>query len=452
MKPKILVVDDDQSLRKVLEYNLSQEGYQVSSAASGREGLDLIKKEEPELCILDIQLGDISGIEVLEQAKKVLPEMEIIIITAFGTIEMAVEAMKKGAYDYITKPFNREELKLTVKKALRLKELTRENVSLKEELSGRYSFATLVGQGPKIKAAIELAQAAAAQNVTVMLLGESGTGKELVARAIHYASPRKDKPFIPVNAASIPENLLESELFGHVKGSFTGAIKDKAGKFQLAGGGTIFLDEIGDMHPELQAKLLRVLQEKEIDVVGGTKPVAVDVRVITATNKNLEESLRAGRFREDLYYRLNVFPIKLPPLREHQEDIPLLVEHFLKKSGAPPGVHLTPGALEALQQYSWPGNVRELENAIERALIIRKDKAVTAEDFPVLTPVERRDLSKFLAAVPEEGLNLETLERDLIQLALRKTHGNQTHAAKFLGITRHTLLYRMEKYDLKHEE
>jgi two-component system NtrC family response regulator len=446
---KILVIDDDESLRRILEYNLAQEGYAVLSAASGEQGLELLKREGADLVVTDVRMPGMNGLQLLEGVRKVDPNIQVIIITAFGTIEMAVEAMKVGAFHYISKPFNRDELKLTIKKALQLKELERETVALRQELKERTGLDTIIAESSQMKAILELVERVAPTETTVLILGESGTGKELIARAIHANSLRARGPFVAVNCAAIPENLLESELFGYVKGAFTGAIRDRVGKFEAAEGGTIFLDEIGEMRPELQVKILRCLQERVLERVGDNKPIRVDVRVLAATNKDLAKAMQAGEFREELYYRLNVVPLQIPPLRERHQDIRSLAQHFLKRLGASPRLIIAPEAFRALETYDWPGNVRELENALERAMIFHRGDAITLADLPeTIRAPKAREAAALPMSLPEAGLSLEEVEKELILRALQKHDWNQSRAARYLGITRHTLLYRMEKHKI----
>jgi two-component system NtrC family response regulator len=446
---KILVIDDDESLRRVLEYNLAQEGYAVLTAGSGEQGLELLKKEGADLVVTDVRMPGMDGLQVLEGVHKLDPNIQVIILTAFGTIETAVEAMKAGAFHYISKPFNRDELKLTIKKALQLKELERENVALRQELTERAGLETVIADSPQMAQVLELVVRVAPTETTVLILGESGTGKELIARAIHGSSPRARGPFIAVNCAAIPENLLESELFGHVKGAFTGAIRDRVGKFEAAEGGTIFLDEIGEMRPELQVKILRVLEERTLERVGDNRLIRVDVRVLAATNKDLTKAIQAGEFREDLYYRLNVVPLQIPPLRERREDIRPLAQHFLKRLGASPRLSIAPDAFRALETYEWPGNVRELENALERAMIFQRGDLITLADLPeTVRAPKTREAAAVSMSLPESGLSLEKVEKELILRALQKHDWNQSRAARYLGITRHTLLYRIEKHNI----
>lgn len=447
MPPKILIIDDDSSLRRVLEYNLQQEGYDVCTAADGESGLKLFAEKTPALVITDLKMPGMSGFQLLAAVKERSPATVVIVLTAFGAIDTAVEAMKLGAFDYITKPFNREELKLTVRKGLQLQGLSEENRLLKEELSGRAEFKSIVGTSRAMEGVFSVVRKVADTEATVLITGESGTGKELVARAIHSGSSRRSAPFVAVNCAAIPRDLLESELFGHVKGAFTGAIRDKEGKFQLAEGGTIFLDEVGDLPVELQPKLLRVLQERVVEQVGGTTPQKIDLRVVAATNADLEKWIAEGRFREDLYYRLCVIPIHLPPLRERTEDIALLLRYFCAKVGAE-GVTFSKQALERLQMYAWPGNVRELENTVERLLIMREGDQIGVEDLPEKFSAAAATPEGGVLRLPPEGYSLEQLEMEAVLEALSRCDWNQTAAAKFLRIPRHTLIYRMEKYNI----
>jgi DNA-binding NtrC family response regulator len=446
---KILVIDDDESLRRVLEYNLAQEGYAVLTASSGEQGLELLKKEGADLVLTDVRMAGMDGLQVLERARKLDPAIQVIILTAFGTIEMAVEAMKAGAFHYISKPFNRDELKLTIKKALQVKDLERENVALRQELSSRVGLDSIIAESPQMAQVLDMVVRVAPTETTVLIMGESGTGKELIARAVHSNSPRARGPFVAVNCAAIPENLLESELFGHVRGAFTGAIRDRVGKFEAADGGTVFLDEIGEMRPDLQVKILRVLEERTLERVGDNRPIRVDVRVLAATNKDLGKAIQAGEFREDLYYRLNVVPVAIPPLRARRDDIRVLAQHFLRHLGAAPSVTIAPEAFRALESYEWPGNVRELENALERALIFHRGDVIGLADLPETIRVPPvREAAALPVSLPESGLSLEEVEKELILRALQKHDWNQSRAARYLGITRHTLLYRMEKHNI----
>jgi two-component system NtrC family response regulator len=452
MKPTILIIDDDTSLRRVLEYNLQEAGYSVGTAASGEEGLQLFDEVSPALVITDMKMPGMDGMHVLKAIKERAPETLVIMITAFGTVDIAVEAMKAGAYDYITKPFNRDELRLTVAKALQFSGLTVENRKLRGELADRRDFRTAIGASQQMEKVFGIIRKVADTEASVLITGESGTGKELVARSLHSQSGRKNGPFVAINCAAIPRDLLESELFGHVKGAFTGAVKDKTGKFALADGGTIFLDEVGELPLELQPKLLRALQERTIETVGGTKELKLDVRVVAATNLDIEKAITEGIFREDLYYRLAVIPIHLPPLRQRRDDIPLLLRHFCAKHGAG-DVTFDKQSLSILTGYAWPGNVRELENLVERLLIMRNGDTIITDDLP--DKVRNSTIAPGTATrsgnvinLPDEGYSLEQLEREVVVQALERNGWNQTAAARFLRIPRHTLIYRMEKYEI----
>jgi nitrogen regulation protein NR(I) len=460
----VLIVDDDPAIRQVLEYNLEQEGYAVRQAGSAEEGWESFAAQEPDLVITDVRMAGKSGLDLLARIKQRRPDEPVIVVTAYGNVAEAVEAMKRGAYDYVAKPFDRDALKLTIRKALEYSEVRRENIALKEELRHKFGISGILGESPAMKDIFRTLARVAPTEATVLIQGETGTGKELVARAIHHGSARAQKNFVTVNCAAIPRELMESELFGHEKGSFTGAIAPKTGKFEMAGGGTIFLDEVGDIDPELQKKLLRVLQEREIDTVGSSVPRKVDARVIAATNQPVAAMVESGKFRKDLYYRLNVVPIVLPPLRERIEDIPLLARHFLARFGGE-SLTLEEEAVGKLLRHTWPGNVRELENAMERAILLRKQAdriaagdILLGEEAPKPEPsttegtpggAERRRSSFTL---PEEGVVLDEVERDLIEQALSATSGNQSAAARLLGISRQTLIYRMQKHGLRIEK
>ena len=450
MKAKILLIDDDTSLRRVLEYNLQEEGYEVQAAASGEEGLRLFEQLRPDLVVTDMKMTGIDGLKVLNSIKESSPDTLVIIITAFGTVDVAVEAMKAGAFDYITKPFNREALKLTVKKALQFSGMAEENKRLKDALRDKADFRSIVGSSLEMERVFTMVRKVADTEASVFITGESGTGKELIARSIHAKSSRRDGPFVAINCSAIPRDLLESELFGHTKGAFTGAIKQKSGKFQLADGGTIFLDEVGELLLELQPKLLRVLQEKEVEPLGGTKPEKLDVRVISATSLNMEKAIADGTFREDLYYRLSVIPIHMPPLRERRKDIPLLIKYFSAKHGSDK-ISFDKEALEALSMFSWPGNVRELENTVERLLIMRSSDVIRFCDLPDKFR-EKSTRKNGVVRLPDEGYSLEQLEREIVIEALERNAWNQAAAARFLRIPRHTLIYRIEKYNIEQTE
>lgn len=450
----ILVIDDDESLRRVMEYHLHEEGYRVVTAVDGRSGFERFQEEPVDLVLTDIRMPEMDGMELLARLKAMQPELPVVILTAHGTIDSAVEAMKAGAFDYLTKPFSRDHLRRTVRKALEVGELKRENRRLREVVAERFSFAHMIAGSRAMRVVTEMAARVAQSDATVLLVGESGTGKELLAKGIHFHSARARKPFVTVNCAAIPEHLLESELFGHRRGAFTGAVADKPGKFELASGGTIFLDEVGELPLLLQVKLLRVLQEREIDKVGDPRPIKVDVRVIAATNRDLEKMIADGAFREDLYYRLAVVSIRMPALRERADDIPLLVDYFLDKHcerlGRPrPSVEK--GVYSALNLYAWSGNIRELENVVERALVLDRDGVVALDDLPERVRARERRLGNVRMELPDEGISLQNVERELILAALEKHNWNQTRAAQYLGITRSTLLYRMQKFRIERE-
>ena len=443
----ILVVEDDESQRRIIEYNLKQKGYFVVAVDSAEKAFAALDETEFYLLISDMKLPGKSGLDLLRDVKTNWPELPIIFITAFGSVEKAVEAMKEGAFDYITKPFDRDEFLLTIEKAMEFQRLKEENQKLRRELVGKGAFSDIIGVSKAMQEVFDTITRVAPTDVTILITGESGTGKELIARAIHQTSDRSDKPLVTVNCAAIPKDLLESELFGHVSGAFTGAIKDKIGKFVLADGGTIFLDEIGDLDLGLQAKLLRVLQEKAVEPVGSNRLIAVDIRVISATNRDLVAGVKDGSFREDLYYRLNVIPIQIKPLRERPDDIPALINHFLKRQSPDIEISLERKALEILKSYPWPGNVRELENIIKRIVIFKEDKKIRVADLP-------SEIQKSLMA-PESRENnhsvLGEAEIKLITDALKNSGWNQSRAAVRLGIPRHVLIYRMKKYGIKEE-
>ncbi len=446
MAETILLIDDDRSLLRVTEYNLSQSGFHVVSADSGREGLAMFEASLPDMVITDLQLGDMNGLELLDGMKEMAPAIPVIVITAFGSIKVAVEAMQRGAFHFLTKPFDRDVLRQSCRRALEVGALQAEKELLVEEvnrLSGVHRMETASSVMAEL---LSTAVKAAESEAAILITGESGTGKELLARLIHQRSSRKDKVMVSVNCAALPPDLIESELFGHVKGAFTGATGHRKGRFQAADQGTLFLDEIGEMRFDLQAKLLRVLQEGEIEPVGSDRAETVDVRLITATNKDLKEEIEQGRFREDLYYRLCVIPLNLPPLRERKEDIPALADHFIKKMGAPTDVSFTPDAAKLLTQYHWPGNIRELQNVIERSMILRSSDKIRAEDLKL---TDQADSSRSGFTLPPGGLDLIEVEKDLIKQALQMANNNQSEAARLLSIPRHVLLYRLEKFNLK---
>jgi two-component system, NtrC family, response regulator PilR len=449
---KILVVDDEQSMRDFLSIMLKKEGYDVVTAENGGGALKAIQAEIFDLVITDVKMPDIDGIEVLKTVKEVSPETVVIMITAFATAETAVEAMKLGAYDYITKPFKVDEIKLVIQKALEKRHLRKENILLRREIESRAGFANFIGTSAPMQKVFSLIRQVADTKSTVLITGESGTGKELVARAIHFNSSRKGGPFVTVNCGALPETLLESELFGYMKGAFTGATSNKQGLFEAATGGTIFLDEISATTPALQIKLLRVLQEREFMRVGGTVDIKMDARVIAASNRDLLSEVSKGTFREDLYYRLNVIPIHLPSLRERREDVPLLVEFFLKKfSSEREAKKITPEAMNLLMNQRWPGNVRELENTIERLVIMTPNNTVNLENIPDNMKSVPSGSELITTDIPDEGLEmeklLENIEKNLLQKALEKTGGVKTEAAKLLGLSFRSFRHRLQKYE-----
>ncbi|MCX5865137.1 MAG: sigma-54 dependent transcriptional regulator [Deltaproteobacteria bacterium] len=447
MKPRILLIDDDASLRRVTEYNLSSAGFSVFGAASGKEGLALFRKHDPDLVITDVQLGDLNGLQILAAVKKESPITPVLVITAFGSIELAVKAMQEGAFTFLAKPFDREALRLSCRKALELRELHEQKQQLSGEVNRLTGTEGMETANSAMAELLDTAKRAANSEATVLIAGESGTGKEVLARLIHQHSPRAQGPMVAVNCAAIPENLLESELFGHVKGAFTGAVSSRKGRFQSAAGGTLFLDEIGELRLDLQAKLLRAIQERVVAPVGAEQPEAVDVRLIAASNRDLYAAIGQGTFREDLYYRLGVILLHLPPLRERREDIPGLVAHFLIKLGAPAGVRFSAPALARLKAHSWPGNIRELQNIVERAVILRKGLLIEADELQ-LTVVPSSATTNGIPEIPDDGLSLEAVEQGLIKKALAKANGNRSEAARLLKIPRHVLIYRLEKFKI----
>lgn len=454
---KILIVDDELGARESLKIILKGSKYDLLMAASGKEALKLFEQERPHITLLDIIMPHLDGLKVLEKIKRIDAKAVVIMITAAKSIKTAVEAMKLGAYDYITKPFNVDEIRLIVKKAFSNLDLVGEVEYLRAEIGRIYGLDNIVGKTKVMKNIFSLIKQVADSKLTVLIQGESGTGKELVAKAVHFNSSRKNKPFIDVNCAAIPDTLMESELFGHQKGAFTGAYERKLGRFELANGGTLFLDEIGDLSLSNQSKILRFLQERQFTTIGGSKPVMVDVRVIAATNKNLEKSMRDGSFRDDLYYRMNVFPIFIPPLRERKEDIPLLVNHFIRKS-AQQGKDvkgISHKALELLINYHWPGNVRELENVVERAVALCSKSIISPGDLPQNTR-EGVGLGADEDAVLEGKLSFdeaqETFERNIILKALEKANYVQSRAAELLGVSRRILKYKIDRWGIKIEK
>ena len=455
IQKRILVVDDDQSLRWVTQAQLQQSGYQVDAASNGAEALERIRDTPPDLVITDLMMPGMSGVELLRNIRTEYPEVIVILVTAFGTVENAVEAMKAGAYDYITKPVNMEELRLVVGRGLEHLDLRQEVRNLRSSLDKKYGFENILGQSKALLYVLDMASRAANATSTVLIHGETGTGKELLAKAVHFNSRRKDRPFVTINCGAIPKDLLESELFGHVKGSFTGALANKRGKIELADGGTLFLDEIGEMPLELQVKLLRLIQQGEIEKVGVAGVTKVDVRIIAATHRNLQAMIEDGAFREDLYYRLAVIPLELPALRERADDVPELVQQFFvkaKQKQGRPELVLPASLLPYFSGYRWPGNVRELENVIERVVVLSRGDDITLGDLPEFLRRERPASEEFHFELPPQGISLEGVEKELIIRALEKFNWNQTHAAQYLDISRKTLIYRMEKFGLRKEQ
>jgi two-component system response regulator HydG len=448
MKTKILVVDDEAPHRQMLDAVLSVEGYEIHHAEDGQEAISLVEERFYDLILMDIRMSKVGGIEALKKIKKISPGIPIIIMTAYASVDTAVDALKSGAYDYLTKPLDIEELKILVKKALHHRKLEQENIYLKERLGDRFNFSNIIGRSPAMQDLFETIALVAPSEATVLIAGESGTGKELIANAIHHNSPRKDQAFIKVNCAALPETLLESELFGHEKGAFTGALARKQGRFQLAHTGSIFLDEVGEMTPTTQTKILRVLQEREFEPLGSTQTVKVDTRVIAATNKNLLEEIQQGNFREDLYYRLNVVTLEVPSLRERREDISLLADFFLKQYAEKNRRLIkgfTPKAMDLLIRHDWPGNVRELENVVERAVIMARGDLISQGELPdAIRGLEGEMGEAEIDLSP--GRSLKEVERDMILRTLEDTGGNRTRTAEILGISRRTLQLKLKEY------
>lgn len=454
MPAKILVIDDEESMCNFMEIMLSKEGYDVNSVNSGRKGLNLLKENDFDLVIADLQMPEMSGIEVLKEIKTFKDEQELIVMTAYASVDTAIEAMKQGAADYITKPFKVDEIKLAIEKAINRRELIVENKILKEQLKVDSSFENFIGVSEPVVAMKKLASRVAASESTVLIRGESGVGKDLIAKAIHHHSLRGSGPFVTINCAALPETLLESELFGHKKGAFTGAIKDKDGLFKAADGGTFFLDEVGNTSLSIQVKLLRVLEDKKITPVGDTQPIDVDIRLIAATNADLEKDVKAGQFRADLFYRLNVLPLHIPPLRERRDDIQLLAEHFVKRYCAKMGIEekdLSPEALDLLLNYAWPGNVRELENTIERALLLNRSDRLELSDFPEKL-VNGNASGKVVSEQEPETPTLEHIEKAYIHFVMSQAGGKKVEAARVLGIDTSTLYRKLERYKLADEK
>ena len=453
--PTILIIEDEAKMRRLLELNLGDDGFKTLSAGDAETGLKLLASEPVHLVLTDLRLPGINGLEFLQTAKQQNPALPIVVMTAFGSVETAVEAMKAGASDYVLKPFSLAEMRMVVHKELDNSRLREENRSLREALGQKYSHPNIIAISPKMQEVLATVERVAPTNSTVLLGGESGVGKDLIARAIHEKSRRASGPFIKINSTAIPENLLESELFGYEKGAFTGAATSKPGKFELADKGTLFLDEIGDVPPAIQVKLLRVLQEREFERLGGTRTIKVDVRLIAATNRDLRAALEDGTFREDLYYRLNVVPIDIPPLREHKEDISglanLFLARFAKDSGREGKITgISPAAQQLLSSHYWPGNVRELQNVIERACALTSGSQLEASDIQLDSPRNRTNAAsdRFLP----DGMTLDQWEDEMIREALKRAGGNKSQAARLLGLSRNALRYRLSKIGIDDNE
>jgi two-component system response regulator AtoC len=458
MIPKrILIVDDEESFRHMLSVILIKEGYEVEVSSTGEEGLRKAAASPFDQILCDIRMPHTDGLEFLREAKKAGVEASIIMMSAYGTVDTAIEAMKLGAYDYISKPFKPDEIVLTLRKAEEREQLRKENQLLRKEVGKEYSFENIVSKNEKMQKIFDVIKKVSQYKSTVLITGESGTGKELVARALHYNSDRSENPFIAVNCGAIPENLLESELFGHAKGAFTDAIRTKKGLFEEADGGTLFLDEIGELPGQLQVKLLRVLQDGEIRRIGESKPIQIDVRIVAATVKDLSKEVNEGRFREDLFYRLNVLPIHIPPLRERKEDIPLLIQHFIGKYNQAMNKNVADvdhRAMDTLMNYKWFGNVRELENTVERAIVLSEKNNIELENLPIEIQNFKEEFQ--LETLPDEEYSVKkaskSLEINLIRRALKKTKGNHTHAARLLEISHRALLYKIKEYGIVENE
>ena len=449
-KYKILVVDDEEVIRNSLAEWLTDTGYESLTAPDGPQALNIIKDTDIDIMLADLKMPGMDGMELMKQAQEINPDLAVIIMTAYGTIASAIDAIKAGAYDYLEKPFCPERVEVLIKNIMTHKNVVKENVALRKELAKKYQFEELVGKSPKMQQVFDLIKTVAKSNATVLILGETGTGKELVARAVHAESLRHKGPFVSLNCAALPESLLESELFGHEKGSFTGAIAQKKGKFELANNGTIFLDEIGDISPNVQVHLLRVLQEKELSRVGGNEIVKVDVRVVTSTNRDLKKRVEEGKFREDLFYRLNVVPIYVPPLRERPDDIPILARYFLKKFNTENNKNIrdfSPEVLEYFMKHPWTGNVRELENAIEYSVVLCRNEIIKPEHLPPL--LKDRQVCEPQPSATSDKVSLKDTEKEQIIKTLGETEWNYTRTAKTLGISRSTLHNKLKEYQIE---
>lgn len=451
-RPVILIADDDNSLRRVLEFQLRENGYETITAADGLSALEQFTSQQVDCLITDLRMPGLSGLELLRRVRAINRDVPVTVITAFGEVETAVEAMRAGAFDYITKPFNRDQILLTIEKALSFGATVTENRNLRRLVNQQFSLENLIGTSLRMRAVLETIERVSHTDVTTLISGESGTGKEIVAKGIHFNGARQERPFVAVNCAAIPETLIESELFGHAKGAFTGAAANRKGKFEEADGGTLFLDEVSAMPLTLQTKLLRVLQEQEVVRLGEAAPRKIDVRIVAATNRDLPTMIEDGSFREDLYFRLAVVTVELPPLRERREDIPLLIEHFLDRASVRhkrQGLRMSREVFAALAAYPFPGNVRELENTIERMVVLAKNDTLSVEDLPEgMRAGATQHAANVLLSLPPEGLSLEEVEREIIRQALLMHGGNQTRAARYLDITRSAVIYRMQKHGL----
>lgn len=454
-KKTILLADDDVNLRRVLEFQLTEAGYKVSAASDGERALEIFSGGDFDCVVTDLRMPKLSGLELLEKIKTANAEIPVIVITAFGEVETAVTAMKAGAFDYINKPFNRDEILLTLERALSFSETKSENRILRELVGKEFRLDNIIGDSAAMRAVLNVVGRVSRSDATVLITGESGTGKELVAKGIHFSGRRRDKPFIPINCAAIPETLIEAELFGYRRGSFTGATQDTKGKFETADGGTLFLDEISQLPLALQPKLLRVLQEQEIVRIGESNPRKVDARIIAATNQNLEKMVEQGTFREDLYFRLAVVPVNIPPLRTRREDIPLLINHFFTRAKEKHGfkdLKMGREVINVLSNYLFPGNVRELENLIERMVVLSDGESLTNLDIPEYISKPLQIFGRVKFELPAENISLDEVEREIIRYALEMHNGNQSQTARYLSITRSALIYRMEKHGLDTEK
>ncbi len=452
--PRILLLDDDKNLLRVISYHIREAGFEVTPLSTPSEALEVLAGESFDLVITDLRMPEMDGIEFIRRLRARDEDVPVIVLTAYGSIDKAVEAVRQGASDFLSKPVEKAHLVHAIGRVLQMADLIEQNRRLSRAVEAKFEFKGIVGSSKSFREVLEMASQLSAVNTTVLIQGESGTGKELLARAIHFNSERRTRPFVVVNCGAIPEDLMESELFGHKKGAFTGAVADKEGKFEIADSGSIFLDEIGELPLNMQVKLLRVLQQKEVDVVGAPHPHTVDVRVIAATHRDLRSMMKESRFREDLFYRLSVAPLRIPPLRERREDIPLLLHDILDRLNSRMGrdIRIDEAAVLQMQRYDWPGNVRELENMLERLVVFNRSGVITPKDLPELIRGSRATIGTVGLELPEEGLSLEKLEREVLAAALEKHDWNQSRTARYLDITRNTLIYRMQKYDLREDD